>query len=452
MHIEKYKTNGKYYLRLVENKRIIKDGQSVNRKKLILSLGRIDQYDDGQPNYLERLRQSFRDGRPLIPALQGYVEYAPKSVVQISFEQGSTFCVAAPRRFAPCILDSVFAALGLDQLFASIKHTSRIKYDLQGIVRLLTYGRILEPASKLATMEQNEDYYRPLVKSSNNFNVYDALDVIYANRRQIIQRMNAEKDGGIVNIKSKMDYELICSYMELCSSEERQTKVLEKEVQQHPLWDMFFKDVKGCGPLMSAVCIAYFDVDKARHVSSFWKYAGLDTFTYMTSDGKLVTEGRSKKHAKFTKCTYIDRETGEEKEKYGLGYNPVLKTKLCGVLADCMIKLGLEVEKDPRTKEPILDANGEKIRTAKSKYVQAYLDYLCRINQRPDTKDYTAAHKHNMAKRYMIKQFVRDLWVVWRGAAGYEVSEPYEVAKLGNKPHKYNEAQCKAAAETKKCG
>ena len=138
MHIEKYKTNGKYYLRLVENKRIIKDGQSVNRKKLILSLGRIDQYDDGQPNYLERLRQSFRDGRPLIPALQGYVEYAPKSVVQISFEQGSTFCVAAPRRFAPCILDSVFAALGLDQLFASIKHTSRLKYDLQGIVRLLT--------------------------------------------------------------------------------------------------------------------------------------------------------------------------------------------------------------------------------------------------------------------------------------------------------------------------
>jgi len=53
-----------------------------------------------------------------------------------------------------------------------------------------------------------------------------------------------------------------------------------------------------------------------------------------------------------------------------------------------------------------------------------------------------------MAKRYMIKQFIRDLWVVWRGAAGYEVSEPYEVAKLGNKPHKYNEAQCKAHKET----
>ena len=226
MHIEKYKTNGKYYLRLVENKRIIKDGQSVNRKKLILSLGRIDQYDDGQPNFLERLRQSFRDGRPLIPALQGYVEYAPKSVVQISFEQGSTFCVAAPRRFAPCILDSGFAALGLDQLFASIKHTSRIKYDLQGIVRLLTYGRILEPASKLATMEQNEDYYRPLVKSSNNFNVYDALDVIYANRRQIIQRMNTNISRGIGRNTSNVFYDVTNFFFEV---EEPDDDILDDE-------------------------------------------------------------------------------------------------------------------------------------------------------------------------------------------------------------------------------
>ena len=198
----------------------------MNRKKLILSLGRIDQYDDGQPNYLERLRQSFRDGRPLIPALQGYVEYAPKSVVQISFEQGSTFCVAAPRRFAPCILDSVFAALGLDQLFASIKHTSRIKYDLQGIVRLLTYGRILEPASKLATMEQNEDYYRPLVKSSNNFNVYDALDVIYANRRQIIQRMNTNISRGIGRNTSNVFYDVTNFFFEV---EEPDDDILDDE-------------------------------------------------------------------------------------------------------------------------------------------------------------------------------------------------------------------------------
>ena len=103
MHIEKYKTNGKYYLRLVENKRIVQKGESVNRKKLILSLGRYDQYDDGQPEYMQRLRQSFAEKRPLIPELMPYVEQAPKIKVRFEIEQGSPYCVAAPKRFAPCL-------------------------------------------------------------------------------------------------------------------------------------------------------------------------------------------------------------------------------------------------------------------------------------------------------------------------------------------------------------
>ena len=108
-----------------------------------------------------------------------------------------------PKRFAPCILNPVFSALGLDEFFASVKHASKIHYDLQGIVRLLTYGRILEPGSKIATMRQNGSYYQPLVKSGNEDNVYDALDVIYQNRQKIIQRMNTAISKGIGRNSSK---------------------------------------------------------------------------------------------------------------------------------------------------------------------------------------------------------------------------------------------------------
>ena len=164
MYIDRYKTNGRYYLRLVREKRITDaKGNSVSRKESVLSLGNYDQFDDGEPDYLERLRQSFREGNPLIPALLPYVKQAPKQKYTIAFAAGDE-CFGSPKRLAPCILDPVFAALGLDELFASIKHSSRIQYDLQGIVRLLTYGRLLEPASKMATMQQNDSYYRPLVK------------------------------------------------------------------------------------------------------------------------------------------------------------------------------------------------------------------------------------------------------------------------------------------------
>lgn len=57
-------------------------------------------------------------------------------------------------------------------------------------VRLLVYERILNPDSKMATLEQNDDYYTPLLQNSNKYNVYDTLDFIYENKEKIISRMN----------------------------------------------------------------------------------------------------------------------------------------------------------------------------------------------------------------------------------------------------------------------
>ena len=191
MHIEQYKSNSRAYLRLVSGKRM-KDslGRPIIGKRIVLSLGALAKHDDGKPDYLRRLRESFAEGRPLLKELEPYVDQAPVRRWTVTFERGDAKCIGEPKRLAPCVLDPVFRALGLDELFASVKCASRIKYDLTGIVRLLTYGRIIDPESKWSTMGQNGQYYTPLVKSTNPDNVYDALDVIYANRRQIVQRMN----------------------------------------------------------------------------------------------------------------------------------------------------------------------------------------------------------------------------------------------------------------------
>ena len=150
----------------------------------------MSRHDDGKPDYLRRLRESYRAGRPLIRELEPYVDGAAKGKVTVTFSAGDPTCLGKPRRMAATILDPVFNALGLDELFASVKFSSKIGYDLTGIVRLLTYGRLLDPASKSATMGQNDRYYRPLVSSTNDDSVYDALDVIQRNARQIVRRMN----------------------------------------------------------------------------------------------------------------------------------------------------------------------------------------------------------------------------------------------------------------------
>ena len=63
MHIERYNNNGIDYLRLVEGKRMVApNGRSRVGKKVRLCIGALAKFDDGRPDYLGRLRQSFRDG------------------------------------------------------------------------------------------------------------------------------------------------------------------------------------------------------------------------------------------------------------------------------------------------------------------------------------------------------------------------------------------------------
>ena len=215
MHVEQYWSNSRAYLRLVSGKRM-KDsqGRAIIGKRVVLSLGALAKHDDGKPDSLKRLRESFSEGKPLIKELEPYVDQAPVRKWTVTFERGDAKCIGEPKRMAPCVLDPVFRALGLDELFASVKCASRIKYDLTGIVRLLTYGRIIDPDSKWSTMGQNDQYYTPLVKSTNPDNVYDALDVIYTNRKQIVQRMNTCITRGIGRSPSTVFYDVTNFFFE----------------------------------------------------------------------------------------------------------------------------------------------------------------------------------------------------------------------------------------------
>ena len=221
MHIEAANNNGTKYLKLARCHRGTNSkGRRTIIKQTVLNIGPLSKYDDGKPGYLDRLRQSFRDGTPLIPALAPYVGGAAAKTHVIRYRDGDPACEGETKRLAACILDPVFSALGLDQLLASVKHASKIRYDLQGIVRLLVYGRILEPASKCATMDQNGKYFEPLVGSSNPDNVYDALTVIDENSEKIFRRMNTCVKRGVGRNPSTVFYDVTNFFFEIGEADE----------------------------------------------------------------------------------------------------------------------------------------------------------------------------------------------------------------------------------------
>lgn len=192
MFIEIVKNNGTDYLRLVRSIRVTnKNGYKVSQKKVISSIGPLARFDDGLPDYLERLRKSFQAGEPLIPSLKPFcTEEKPAEKYTISLTEGSPDCFGHAKMFCHVLLERILEELGLNAFFSSYKGFTKLEYDVYGFAKLLIFGRLLNPQSKCATVRQNDDYYEPLLADENPDNVYDTLSFIAKNKDKIIRRMN----------------------------------------------------------------------------------------------------------------------------------------------------------------------------------------------------------------------------------------------------------------------
>jgi transposase len=192
MFIEKVKNSGVDYLRLVNSVRVRnKNGYMVSNKKVILNIGPLSRFDDGTPDYLARLKESFKAGVPLIESLLPYCDKGQTlQKYSFCFTEGSPDCVGSPKYFSHILLEKILEELGLNTFFSSYKGFSKIQYDLYGFAKLMLFGRVLNPSSKYATVRQNDDYYEPIIAKHNPDNIYDTLSFIAENKDKIIRRMN----------------------------------------------------------------------------------------------------------------------------------------------------------------------------------------------------------------------------------------------------------------------
>ena len=192
MYVECFTNNGKPYLRLVQSVRVTNQaGKKIPQKQVVFNIGPLDCFDDGLPGYVERLKKSFKAGTPLIPALEPYCQNPnPAQDYHFSIKEGSPDCFGHPKIFSHVLLERILEELGLNTFFSSYKGFTKLQYDVYGFAKLLLFGRLLNPASKSATIRQNEDYYEPVLGPHNPDNVFDTLDFLFANKDKIIRRIN----------------------------------------------------------------------------------------------------------------------------------------------------------------------------------------------------------------------------------------------------------------------
>lgn len=224
----------------------------------------------------------------------------------------------------------------------------------------------------------------------------------YAERGETVTSRNFAQFG---HLESYVEFELVRDFHELLANETSYFGTLKRFIERERLWQEYLVDVRGVGPAITGVLLSEVDIYPARYASSLWALAGLD----VAPDGR----GRSRRKEHLVKRAYTNKE-GKEEMRDSITFNPLLKTKLIGVLGPSFLK-------QPADACP---------------YRRIYDDYKHRLEHHATWCETSKGHRHNAAVRYMIKMFLLDLWRAWRTMEGLPIPDPYREAKLGLPPHR----------------
>jgi hypothetical protein len=210
--------------------------------------------------------------------------------------------------------------------------------------------------------------------------------------------------------------EAIIGYQKGC---ERDIKRLLKS---EPLYTEWLVKIPGVDYMTAGYIIGEYSTDpqKLKTVSSMWQFAGL---------ALGPVKGR-KKVGKGKKAKIVVTDTlirGDRLTKGFLSpFNQKLRSVLLGSTADSMIKCA-------------------GTRQALCPYRKFYVNYKTRLEnsdrevshygKKVPWKDVNKQHRHDAAKRYMIKMFLKDVYNIWLPMLGREPRPPFDEERLEREHH-----------------
>lgn len=269
-------------------------------------------------------------------------------------------------------------------------------------------------------MEQTDrERVRALVRTR-----YDFQDM----RIRMANRLKKRKDGTAQDESdaAELSEDAMPALKSAWEGAQKIEKELEKailaELKDIPIWEQFLKGVKGIGPCIAGVIISEYDIYRATTVSKLWQFTGLNSGMVkgMKREDKMIDGKRIPQFTRVEELVRGDRRVAG----FVSPFNGWLRAKMCGVLASSFIKSQAPYAMDhyyPYKERLAQSENITEERAGNGKIKQLAW------------KDVRPGHRDKAAKRYMIKMFLRDLYVAWRTLENLPVRVPYAEEYLGKK-------------------
>ena len=264
--------------------------------------------------------------------------------------------------------------------------------------------------------EQDREAVRFLVRVREDFQ---------GMRKRIDNRTGMKADGTPQNVAERsIRVEDVAMFSAVRDAAHEQEKAIEKNLkkalERFPIYRDWLKGVKGVGTISAGWIIAEYDIHKATTVSKLWQFTGLNP-GMVVGKKRIENKDGSFSFASTGKMIRGDKLTAG----FVAPFNKRLRTAMVGVMADGFIKAQNEycMQYYYPYKERLANEDNE-------------VEEISKAGAKPKSiawKDAKKAHRDRAAKRYMVKMFLKDLYVAWRTIEGLPVREPYAEEYLGRR-------------------
>jgi hypothetical protein len=133
-------------------------------------------------------------------------------------------------------LDSIYRNLGIADFIGNYKFEINFKYDLDEILRLLTFSRILNPMSKKATVENQDMYFEKFNVDLKS--VYKSLSNLSEMKTDLQNHLNKKVSEAYGRDASLVFYDVTNYYFETEIEDDLKKKGPSKEKKSTPIVQM----------------------------------------------------------------------------------------------------------------------------------------------------------------------------------------------------------------------
>lgn len=247
-------------------------------------------------------------------------------------------------------------------------------------------------------------------------------------RIQTQLRIGASEREGSLSKDDLSIYGLTTIFDNAASFESDIEKIIKKQLKNYALYNQYLIRLTGIGPMLAAGLIAYInDIEKFKHISSLWQYAGYGMNRYCNTCKKPTyltiqydTGKKTKKLHPMESCPICENQT-----------QPIIQKRISGYQSNWNDKLKALAWKS--------GMSFVKQSAARSKYRQLYDSIKAdeqRLHPEKITENsktlYNPGHLHNRAMRKIVKIFLAHLWQTWYRQKGLVATEPYAKQLLGH--------------------